>query len=110
MNLNLEVAERDVYTLLDWIRSIGGFQRGLRTIFSIFLLFFTYKHYETYMVSKLYEEKDAKKLSQKQISSTKMLFFDFLTDSCKEFFNNSRCKLCRRSNSYRYFDKGIKKY
>ena len=63
MNLNLEVAERDVYTLLDWIRSIGGFQRGLRTIFSIFLLFFTYKQYETYMVSKLYEEKDAKKLS-----------------------------------------------
>ena len=51
MNLNLEVAERDVYTLLDWIRSIGGFQRGLRTIFSIFLLLFTYKHYETYMAS-----------------------------------------------------------
>ena len=42
MNLDLEVAERDVYNLLDWIRSLGGFQRGLRTIFSIFLLFMTY--------------------------------------------------------------------
>ena len=25
MNLDLEVAERDVYNLLDWIRSLGGF-------------------------------------------------------------------------------------
>ena len=25
MNLNLEVVERDVYNLLDWIRSLGGF-------------------------------------------------------------------------------------
>ena len=51
MNLDLDVAEREVYSLLDWIRSLGGFQRGLRTIFSLSLLIMTYKHYETYMVS-----------------------------------------------------------
>ena len=51
MNLDLDVAEREVYSALDWIRSLGGFQRGLRTIFSLLLLIMTYKHYETYMVS-----------------------------------------------------------
>ena len=25
MNLDLEVTEREVYSLLDWIRSLGGF-------------------------------------------------------------------------------------
>ena len=54
MNLDLEVAEREVYSLLDWIGSLGGFQRGLRTIFSLMLLIMTYKRYETYMVSKLF--------------------------------------------------------
>ena len=56
MNLDLEVTEREVYSLLDWIRSLGGFQRGLRTIFSLFLMVLTYKNYETYMVSQLYEK------------------------------------------------------
>ena len=51
MNLNLRTVERDVYNLLDWIRSLGGFQKGLRTIFQIFIVIFTYKRYETYMVS-----------------------------------------------------------
>ena len=55
MNLNLEVTERQVYSLLDWIRSLGGFQRGLRTIFSLALLILTYKRYETYMVSHLFQ-------------------------------------------------------
>ena len=55
MNLDLEVTEREVYSLLDWIRSLGGFQRGLRTIFSLFLMVVTYKNYETYMVSQLYK-------------------------------------------------------
>ena len=54
MNLHLEVVEREVYSLLDWIRSLGGFQRGLRTIFSIMLFIWTYKRYETYMVSNLF--------------------------------------------------------
>ena len=51
MCLNLATADRDVYNALDWIKELGGFQRGLRTIFSLFLLVLTYKNYETYMVS-----------------------------------------------------------
>ena len=55
MNLNLETADRDVYNALDWVREMGGFQRGLRTIFSMFLIIMTYNHYETYMVSQLFK-------------------------------------------------------
>ena len=54
MCLNLATADRDVYNTIDWIKELGGFQRGLRTIFSVFLLVLTYKNYETYMVSKLF--------------------------------------------------------
>ena len=54
MSLDLETADRDVYNALDWIREMGGFQRGLRTICSLFLIILTYQNYETYMVSHLY--------------------------------------------------------
>ena len=49
-NLHLETVDRDVYNLLDWIGEMGGFQRGLRTIFAVFLLALTYNNYESYMV------------------------------------------------------------
>ena len=58
MNLNLETADRDVYNALDWVREMGGFQRGLRTIFNLFLIIMTYNHYETYMVSNLFKVGD----------------------------------------------------
>ena len=54
MNLNLETADRDVFNALDWVRELGGFTRGLRTIFYIVLIVITYRNYETYMVSQLY--------------------------------------------------------
>ena len=131
MNLNLEVAERDVYNLLDWIRSLGGFQRGLRTIFFLFIYAFTYKNYETYMVSQLYKRpnKEARNpgsnddelvqrksdklnteefLKQKHVNPLKMFFFDLLPNKCKNFFKRSI--LCRRSKSYIYFEKGINQY
>ena len=54
MNLNLETADRDVFNALDWVRELGGFTRGLRTIFNLVLIVITYRNYETYMVSKLY--------------------------------------------------------
>ena len=54
MNLHLMTAERDGYNALDWVRSLGGFQRGLRTIFSLVIIVVTYNNFETYMVSNLY--------------------------------------------------------
>ena len=54
MNLNLETADRDVFNALDWVRELGGFTRGLRTIFNIVLIVITYRNFETYMVSQLY--------------------------------------------------------
>ena len=55
MNLNLMTAERDVYNALDWVRTLGDFQRGLRTILSLFMIVLTYNNYETYMISQLYK-------------------------------------------------------
>ena len=55
MNLNLMTAERDVYNALDWVRTLGGFQRGLRTILSLVMIVLTYNNYETYMISHLYD-------------------------------------------------------
>ena len=59
MNLNLETADRDVFNALDWVRELGGFMRGLRTIFNIVLIVITYRNFETYMVSQLYIKPDS---------------------------------------------------
>ena len=65
MNLNLETADRDVYNVLDWIREIGGFLVGIRRIFGLFLIAMTYKNFETYMTSKLFQRLDQSKALDK---------------------------------------------
>ena len=59
MSLNLMTAERDVYNALDWVRTLGGFQRGLRTILSLVMIVLTYNRYEAYMISKLYQKNES---------------------------------------------------
>ena len=40
-----------------------------------------------------------------------MLFFKCLPERClKKFSNKSCCRLCRRTDSYNYFDQGLEKY
>ena len=55
MNLDLETADRNVYNVLDWISTLGGFLRGLRIIFTILLLVPLYNYYELTMVEHLYQ-------------------------------------------------------
>ena len=55
MNLDLETADRDVYNMLDWVKEIGGLLKGLRMIFSLVVLVLTYKNFETFMISHLFQ-------------------------------------------------------
>ena len=121
MNLNLETADRDVFNAFDWVRELGGFTRGLRTIFSLMLIVITYRNYETYMVSHLYQKpeddqegkdgKEVNELKQSQVNTCKMFFFDCLPEGCLKALENKNCwRLCRRTKSYHYFDKGQEKY
>ena len=77
MNLSLQTTDRDVYNAFDWIREMGGFQSGIRRFFILVLYILTYKNYEAYMVSNLYnsseideerEENGTKKAKRKEIS------------------------------------------
>ena len=50
-------------------------------------------------------------LSQNEVNPIKMLFFKCLPERClKKFSNKSCCRLCRRTDSYNYFDQGLEKY
>ena len=71
MNLNLETVDRDVYNALDWIRELGGFQRGMRTICGLALIILTYQNYEAYMVSQLFERPKEKSGQDKKTSKIK---------------------------------------
>ena len=67
MSLDLETVDRDVYNALDWVRELGGFTRGLRSIFSLVLIVLTYNHYESYMISELFQREE--KSQEKEINS-----------------------------------------
>ena len=128
MSLNLRTYDREVYNFLDWLGDIGGLYDGLRGIFMIFLSVLTYKRYDTYMVSQLYQQQaeknedhgdkrlsilmkgmsnyfkkeiDKEYLNPKKVTSLKMLFFNCIPKRFVSKFDNS--KILRRTDQYRLF-------
>ena len=73
MNLNLETVDRDVYNALDWVRELGGFQRGMRTMCGLVLMIMTYQNYESYMISQLDQSKNEKQKRGKKIQNKQNL-------------------------------------
>ena len=57
VNMDQIVITRSNYTVLDLLSDIGGIQGILAPILSIPLIFFNYKHFDTFMASKLYKIK-----------------------------------------------------
>ena len=55
MNLDLGVIQRTSYNVLDVLSDIGGIQSIIITSFSFFIGILNYKHFDSYMASKLYK-------------------------------------------------------
>ena len=57
MNLNLGFIQRTSYNVLDVLSDIGGIQSIILTTFSVLMSILNYKHFDSYMASKLYKLK-----------------------------------------------------
>ena len=57
VNMDQLVVTRSTYTVLDLLSDIGGIQGILASILSIPLICLNYKHFDTFMASKLYKIK-----------------------------------------------------
>ena len=57
VNMDQIVITRSTYTILDLLSDIGGIQAMLAPILSIPLVLLNYKHFKTFMASKLYKIK-----------------------------------------------------
>ena len=57
VNLDQITISRSSYTILDLLSDIGGIQGILTPILGLPLIFLNYKHFETFMASKLYKIK-----------------------------------------------------
>ena len=115
MSLDLRTYDREVYNFLDWLGDVGGLNDGLRGIFMLFLSVLTYKRYDSYMVSQLYQQEsknedqgkkgnvlmrgltnffkqeiDKEYLNYKKVTSLKMLFFDCLPKKYRSKFDNAK--------------------
>ena len=55
MNLDQRVVTRVGYTVLDVLSDLGGIQRVLFTFFNIVTAIFNFRHFETYLASRLYK-------------------------------------------------------
>ena len=120
MNLNLTTYERQVYSIFDWIGSIGGLNEGLYIFFTVLISVLNYKNYENFMVSHLFEgvvkeEKEEKKddpaaykrsvtiFDQEKVNTALMLLY-----SCKPDKKKWCCH--QKSESYKHFTNGRRLY
>ena len=55
MNLDLGVIQRESYNFLDVLSDIGGMQSIIITTFSLLIGIWNYKHFDSYMASKLFK-------------------------------------------------------
>ena len=55
MNMNLNVIQRDGYTVLDILSDVGGLQSVLISVFAILLSIWNHNYLNSYLVSKLYK-------------------------------------------------------
>ena len=57
MNMNLRAISRSSYQILDLLSDIGGMQAVIMSIFAAFLAIMNYKHFDTFMASRLFKIK-----------------------------------------------------
>ena len=55
MNLDLGVIQRTSYNVLDVLSDIGGIQSIIITSFSVVVGIWNYRHFDSYLASKLYK-------------------------------------------------------
>ena len=54
MNLNLEVFEREGYTVMDVLSDVGGFQGILVSFFTMIIPIVNYEHFQSHLASRLF--------------------------------------------------------
>ena len=57
MNLSLRYVERSGYQIIDLLSDAGGMQSIIMSLFSFFLAFLNYKHFDSFMASRLFKIK-----------------------------------------------------
>ena len=55
MNLNLELIQRNGYTVLDLLSDVGGILEISTIVITYFLAFWNYNHLENFLVTRLYK-------------------------------------------------------
>ena len=55
MNLNLELIQRNGYTVLDLLSDVGGILEISSIVITYFLAFWNYNYFENYLVTRLYK-------------------------------------------------------
>ena len=81
INLDLEVLARSGYTFIDVLSDIGGIQSILISVIVIFLTFWNYKHFDSYMTSQMYKLRLAEGKPAESIEPTRFLnLWEYLFD------------------------------
>lgn len=55
MNMNLELIQRNGYTVLDLLSDIGGILEIMTIVISYFLAFWNYNYFENFLVTRLFK-------------------------------------------------------
>lgn len=78
MSLDLLVVARNGYNVLDLLSDVGGIESIIISGIGIFLSVFNYKHFDSYMVSQLYQSADNKPFTPTKVSNIKLFCIDLL--------------------------------
>lgn len=70
MNLNLELIQRNGYTILDLLSDVGGILEIFSIIIGYFLAFWNYHYFENFLVTRLYklEREDLNEADKKSLN------------------------------------------
>ena len=106
MNMNLEIFEREGYTILDVLSDVGGFQGLLLSFFAIIISIANYEHFQSYLASRLFKilpprdkrfklERDEKHGKPIEVTRFKNIC-NCIRDSCPNFLS------CFKRKSVKY--------
>ena len=90
MSLNLRILAREGYTVLDRLSDVGGIEAILIMAISIFLSFWNYKYFDSYMVSHLYKPAEQEFFTPTKYSNIKLFCMDSLPKRMLCCRNNAR--------------------
>ena len=78
MSLDLLVVARNGYTVLDILSDVGGIESILITGIGLLISIWNYKHFDSYMVSHLYQLSFKEPFTPTKISNIKLFCIDIL--------------------------------